>query len=225
MKRKLLFLTIFLSICVSGCASRAKELGTEIGTGIGKKVGTVQGYTEAISIDIPKGEVDGKEDGLSAEDTVVVIKGKMQDVGKLDVLVAGVSLNNFHRLGNNYAALYLMKADAVFSIDLSKVQVDQNREGSQIYVTVPQPEIEVYYDEAETEKVAEWQKNYFSGDANDGFTAYLNSMKEIEENASEELAQNDNLMNMARTSAEKQISRLISNICGAEKKININFEN
>ena len=142
----------------------------------------------------------------------------------MDVLVAGISLDNFHRLGNDYAALYLMKADAVFSIDLGRVQVESISEGTQLLVTIPQPEITIYYDEAEMKKATEWQKNYFSKNAEDGFTAYLNSMIEMEENAPVELAKNETLMNIARESAKKQITLLISNISGTKKKITINFE-
>lgn len=225
MKKNFIFLVILLCICFSGCTNRAQELGTEIGTGIGEKVGVVKGYTEALSAEIPQGKEDGKEEGLSAKDTVIVVQEKMKEVAKLEVLVASVSFDNFHTLGEKYAALYLIKADAVFSVDLSNLQIDKNEDGSKLYVTVPKIDIVPYYDQTESMQIAEWQKGHFSGNAEDGYDAYLNSMKQITDSdkIKAELSKNETLMTMAKTSAEKQLKRLLSSICANATQIEIIF--
>ena len=222
MKKNFIFLVILLCICFSGCTNRAQELGTEIGTGIGEKVGVVKGYTEALSAEIPQGKEDGKEEGLSAKDTVIVVQEKMKEVAKLEVLVASVSLDNFHTLGEKYAALYLIKSDAVFSVDLSNLLVDKIDD--KLYVTVPKIDIECHDDPRESMQIAEWQKGHFSGNAEDGFDAYLNSMQQISDNREAELAKNETLMTMAKASAKKQLERLLSSICGNAIQIEITFK-
>lgn len=193
-----------------------------MGSSLGNAAGAAKGYAEYIEKK-DEWEKEGRGKGLSGEDTETAIKGRMTSVGKLDVLVAGISLNNFHSVGDDYTALYIMEANAVFYVDLSKMTVDSTADNSKIYITVPKPEVEVYYDESETKKLAEWQKRSYSGVADDGFAAYINSMNRIDLETSEKLNEDADLMEKAKASAEKQIKLLVSSICGADKSVSIVF--
>ena len=98
----------------------ADEMGKQIGLVEGKAVGLVtgsyKGYTE--------GDTKGKADGLKAEDTGAVVSNRMNEIGNLEVLVAGVRLKNVHAVGNKYKALYLLAGNAVFTVDKSKGEYD-----------------------------------------------------------------------------------------------------
>jgi len=98
-----------------------------------------------------------------------------------------------------------------------------DQEEKNIEIKLPQPEIEVYFDETEEKKVAEYQKNFFNGSANDGFDAYLNSMRETTKDASKKMAENENLMNQARNAAILQVSLLANSICGNEYVVEVEF--
>ncbi|MBP3568558.1 MAG: DUF4230 domain-containing protein [Lachnospiraceae bacterium] len=202
---------------------KAEEKGNELG----RMAGTAAGYASGIvNADIKAAEAEGKQEALAKPEINMKLIGenKINETGKLDVLVAGVRLNNFHGVGNKYAALYLMKADAVFSVNLGLANVAYVEEELWVRITVPQPEVTVYFDESETEKIAEWQKNYFSGDAGDGYQAYMNTMKEIEATASEDLARNESLMESARKAAEQQIKLLATSIYGMNVSVTVEFQ-
>lgn len=214
----ILFLVIVLPAFVN-----AKESGMQLGNSAGKAAGYAAGLLEA---DRKTAEENGKKEALTNPETDVKIIGpkKLQETGKLDVLVAGVSLSNFHGVGNKYAALYLMKADAVFSVNLGAATVKYVEDELWVRVIAPQPEVEVFFDETETQKIAEWQKTHFSGSADDGFQAYLSTMQEIEETASQDLLKNETMMKSAREAAEQQIKLLVTSIYGMDVSVTVEFQ-
>lgn len=198
-----------------------------VGGDLGKKAGAAAGYVSGVaSADTAKAEEEGKQEALTNPETDIRTIGgmKLQETGKLDVLVAGIKLDNFHGVENKYAALYLIKADAIFSVDLSMADVKWGEDGSWAKIIVPQPEVTVYFDESETEKIAEWQKNFFSGSADDGFQAYLSTMEEIEAAAPEDLVRKDTWMKSAREAAEQQIKLLAGSIYGADVAVTVEFQ-
>jgi len=219
-----LSMTIIKSVNI--VSEGADDVGSAIGTVAGESAGLIEGASGALD-SAAQGIKDGKTAGLSAEDTKTLLRGKMAETGKLEVLMAGVQLENFHTIGEEekkkYAALYLYKAKAVFSVDLSDVQIIWDQEEHSIVLNLPQLEIEVYFDETEEQKVAEYQKKFFEGSANDGFDAYLNSMSEIAKDAPKKLAENENLMNQARSAAIMQVGLLANSICGNEYVIEVKF--
>ena len=176
---------------------KAKTYGENIGDVTGKTVGIAVGSFHGFS-EGKRGREDGKEDGLSASDTVA----------NLQVLVSSIKLNDYHKLEEKYAALYLLKGDAVFTVDLSKAVIDANEDGEVWYIRLPQPEVTVYIDDRYTKKVAEYQRKFFNGSAEDGFNAYINSMSNLESKAKDAIEEDGSLMKCARDSAEKQIKRL-----------------
>lgn len=199
----------------------AKTTGGALGEATGKTIGRAIGSFKGMTDGRIKGYDAGKKVALIAEDTTAKVANAIKKVGKLEVLVASVKLNDVHSVGDDYMALYLLKGDAVFTVDLSQADTDQK--GDEIHITIPQPEMELIVDQSKIEKVADYQKHYFSGRAEDGLDAYLNSMKKIVEETQETLVNYDSLMEAARESAEKQITELANAVSGTERSVLVGF--
>lgn len=202
---------------------RAVEIGTDIGKANGRIVGTAVGSVKGFTEGMAKGEEDGKEAGRSAEDTTVSINQTLEAVGKLDVLAAKVSLKNINKIGDYYAGLYLISGNAVFSVDLNSVEVSKSETGNEIYVWIPEPELDLYLDESTTEKLAEIQHFNLTTNAEDGLKAYINSMKEIKGKAKESLINYDSLMEYAKSSAKSRIEQLVMTVCGDQSVVYVEF--
>ena len=109
----------------------AESMGTTFGQSTGSQVGKFVGSFEALT-DYREAYAEGKEQGLSAEDTTAEVANKINEVERLEVLVASVKLNDIHTVGDDYAALYLLKGDAVFAVDLSKAEITEESDGLHI---------------------------------------------------------------------------------------------
>ena len=210
--------TILFSILIP-LHNDAVAMGTNVGSVEGKAVGFVTGSYKGFT----EGDAKGKEDALSAEDTTAVVSNRMIEVGNLEVLVAGVRLKNMHSVGDKYKALYVVAGDAVFTVDMTKVKVSITSNGD-LLVIIPKPEMHLYIDERKTEKLAEYQKAVFDGDAKDGFTAYMNSMTATVEEVQKTLSNYDALMKAAQESAVKQVTMLVKSVCGNDRAVHISIE-
>lgn len=203
---------------------------TSIGTNAGKQLastagafwGTIEGVTNA-----PEAYSDGKQEGLSAKDTRVEI---LEDIissegNKLEVLVAGISLTDMHNVSDKYHALYILSADVVFTIDMNEVSESVSEDGK-ITIELPNPEFKSVPNENKTEKLAERTNKFFNGSTKDGYDAYINSLKVIDKESVEALENHEELMSMAKDSAESQIKSLViaSNINVNESDIEISFK-
>ena len=113
-------LLIVLIVVVIPQHSAAQSIGETIGSAEGKAVGLAVGSYNGII----EGVDAGKAAGLSAEDTTVNIANRMNAVGNLEVLVAGVKLKNVHSIGDRYEALYLLKGNAIFTINMEDASID-----------------------------------------------------------------------------------------------------
>ena len=219
-KNKLIILIICLLIIFLGVVfvgiplyKKAVLIGEEAGAAVGNAVGTAIGSYEGITQDFPDGFNAGKEEGLSAKDTQVDMQNALTEVNRLEVLVTSFKVNNYHQFSDRYAALYLMKAEAVFTVDLSEAVVTSSDDGMTIFIYLPVPDVTVYIDESKTEKAWDEQRKWFDGNAEDGFDAYINSLDQIEEKAQESIASDDNMMNCAIESAKRQVAQIASNTC------------
>lgn len=208
---------IFLISFRINAQSQGESIGTNVGNVVGKAMGSVEGL-----IDAEKAWGEGLRTATDAKDTDAEIANKMQEVGKLEVLVASVKLNNLHKLADDYSALYLLRGDAVFSIDLANAKIEE-RQGA-LYITLQQPSVELIVTESDVEKVAEWQKQYFTGSAEIGFDAYLNTMAKVTEASEDTISNYDSLMNSARESAKKQVTQLANAVAVDKKDVYISFE-
>ena len=83
---------------------------------VSSAAGTVQGAAQGLSA----GGEAGKEEGLSAKDTAVRVANQMETTGRLQVLLADMKLSDIYEQGDSYGALYSLKGEGVFTVDLSQ---------------------------------------------------------------------------------------------------------
>lgn len=203
---------------------RACEIGNTIGQTNGKIVGTAIGSARGVTVGAKEGKKAGEQAGLSAEDTTVDIKGSMEVLGKLEVLVAGVSLKNINKIGDSYTGLYLINGDAVFSVDMAEAEISFSQDEKDVYITIPEPDLEVFLDQNSTQKLAEWQKFSLTVSAKDGLENYLNSMTQTVEKVKETMVNYDSLFTDAKESAKKQVQQLAGTICGDNYVVHVQFK-
>ncbi len=186
--------------------SFGSDLGASAGTAAGRAIGSIEGLT--------KGRDAGKTAGLSAEDTDAEIANELQNVEKLEVLVASVKLSDFHTVGKennpNYAALYLVNGTIVFTVDMGQAKV-YSKEGD-LHIQLTEPEGTLYIDNSSVDKVGEYQRKFFDGSAEDGFDAYLNTMTKVQTVTEETLGNYNSLRESAVEAAENQVSLLVQSV-------------
>ncbi len=199
----------------------AESMGTTFGQSAGSQVGKFVGSFEALT-DYREAYAEGREQGLSAEDTTAEVANKIKEVERLEVLVASVKLNDIHTVGDDYAALYLLKGDAVFAVDLSKAEITEESDG--LHISLPQLEMDLIVDQSKIEKVAEYQKLLFNGSSEDGFDAYLNSMAKIVEESEETLVNYDSLKKTAEETAIKQVEQLANSVAVEKRDVIVTFK-
>ena len=180
--------------------------GEQIGYYAGVGVGSFNGFTQAI----PEGVAEGTEEGLSAVDTVTDIANRIladiKDMGRLQVLAANVSLPAYSQEGKKYAALYLFRGNATFSIDLNKAKVKSN--DNSITIELPVLTCDLKIDPTETEVLSEWQRTFFNGTDREGFEGYMNTFMAIQHKSETEIENYAALMSLAKEAAEDQIKKL-----------------
>lgn len=195
-----------------------RAIGELQGNLAGLAVGSYNGITEGWH----KGKEEGKEAGLSAEDTEGELRTSIRNIGRLEVLSAAVSLKNLHKTGDDYGRLEILLGDAVFAVDLSEAVITQETE-QEIIISLPQPEMTLYFDENKTQKLADYQKYSFSGSAEDGFDAALNSRKAVFEEAADTITNYDSLMERAKASAAKNVALLAENVMVEDTAVKVEF--
>lgn len=200
----------------------AKETGEGIGKIAGRTVGTAVGSFDGITKGLAEGYGDGREQGLKAEDTDAKVVNEMASIGRLDVLVAQDQFTNKFEQGNDYKALFVYKAQAVFSVNLENADISVSE--NELQVVIPKPECEFEIDESESEKLAEWQKHFWSGSTEAGYIGYMNSMEQIRKKAASEMSNYDVLMQQAETSAKKQVEILVNSVTGNRYNVKVIFE-
>lgn len=193
-----------------------------VGKNYGNMVGAAVGSFQAVTVDMPEAYNQGKEDGLSAADTRTELQGRLQEIGKLDVLAANAKITDVHRVGDKYSALYEFGADVVFSVDLSQTSVYAGDEIIQI--NLPKPNAEINLDSTRTRLLAEYQHGWFNGTTEEGITAYLNSVKNIQGNAQDVLDNYDWLQQRAEQAATDQAAMLAGIVAEKGTKVVIRFE-
>jgi len=210
----LLFIASFACISTYSAVKKASEVVSTIS---GDVVGVMKGV-----ITLPTSYGEGKIAGLSAEDTKAYIENELKEVGELDVLVSGVKITNLHQIGNNYQGLYVSKGYAVFSIDISTIEVSNSE--SEVSITINEPKVQVYIDDESTKKIAEWQKHTWTGSSEDGYFAYLNSWEHSKQEIENSVDNYDSLLKDARQAGREEIESLVKSICGKEKSVNVQYK-
>ena len=221
----ILAILFFVGMCFTVVVHhRAKTVGNEIGSATGTLVGKAVGSARGLTRGIENGTEAGTNAGLSADDTTADIKGAFESVGKLEVLVAGVTLKNMHEVGTAYSGLYVINGDAVFTVDLNQAEFFYSPDGTKIRMVIPAPELEIYINQNSTKKLAETQKFSWTATAEDGLQAYLNSMVKTQEKVESAITNYDSLVSMAKQSAREQILLLADAVCGEGVTIEVDFK-
>ena len=187
-------------------SSVGKRFGTEAGTATGVAIGSAEGLHSGISA----GATAGQQAGLSAEDTQAIITSRIHEMENLEVLVASVKLKNFHTIGDNvdYAALYLVNGDVVFTVDLGQADIDEK--AGRLQIKLPKPKGKLYIDNSSVEKIGEYQKKFFNGNSEAGYDAYINTMKQLHDVSEENLTNYNELLYAAQDAAKTQITQLVN---------------
>lgn len=224
----IIFIAAFLSIAIFGFSiysyAKADETGKKAGEDAGILAGNTIGSFNGITNGLAEGSKEGKEDGLSAVDTKADIGASIKQTGKLEVLVASVALINVNSVGEEYKGLYVMKGDAIFTIDLSSATVGFSEDAEEVFVNIPAPDVVIYINDKETERLDSYQKTTFSGTNQDGYTEYVNSMKQIDDNVKKSIVNFDSLVETANDVGKKRVEALIDSICGGGKIIHVTVE-
>lgn len=201
----------------------AANFGSDIGSKTGTMVGNVVGSFNGITDGLTKGSQDGKTEGLSAKDTTTEIANNFSKVGNLEVLEAGVKLRDVNTIGEEYAALFLLKGVAVYSVSLSDAEI-KDTDADTVEILLPDIDVEIYIDETATEKLAEYQEHSWTGNAKDGFTEYMNSRKETDQSIKDKMENYDALIEAAESSAKKQVEIIAQAAIGNKKEIVVRFK-
>ncbi len=208
----------FSSFFLNNVYANASESGENLGFAAGKAAGAAIGSLQGITKGNAAGLQDGKAEGLSAKDTTIDITDIME-MGKLEVLVATTTIENLNKMGNDYAALYLLRGDVIFTVDLQQASFDTETDT----LSIPQPMPTCYFDPVEIKKIAEYQKTFFSGSTEDGFTEYLNSLKQLEISFTDSIENYDNLLASAQTAAIHQVKQIAENMSVNSGQIHVKF--
>lgn len=200
----------------------AENIGSDIGNNLGTLTGKAVGSLEGMAIGSSEGWEAGKAEGLSAEDTTVKVADTIRETARLEVLVASVKLSDIHSVGDDYKALYMLKGNAVFSVDISNAVIDERADG--LYITIPQPEMEPIIDQSRIKKEAAYQKHYWAGSAEQGLDAYLSSMTKIVQRSESALSNYDSLVLAAKNSAVKQVAQLANSVATSRRNVYVSFQ-
>ena len=203
--------------------SSAKSLGTGIGDRTGKVVGNVTGSFDGITTGLAKGAENGKKEGLSAKDTTAEIKNSFSETGKLDVLLAEVKLKNVTTIGDDYASLSILMGEATYSVNLMDVEIN-DLDTNSIEILLPEVTVSLAIDEDATEKLAEYQNHRWTGKAEDGYVAYMNSRQATDQEVENTLENNASLLKQAEEAAKIQVERLASASVANRKTVTVRFK-
>lgn len=212
----------FLLLVVVPKYQNAYQDGDSRGKALGETTGIAIGSFKGITTGINEGAEKGKEEGLLAKDSKIALQNEINELGKLEVLVANVEIPDFHKYGDKYAALYLFRGKAIFSVDMSKIVISTDDLGT-YHIIVPLPEANVSIDPLETERIVEKQRQFFNGNTEDGFDAFLNTFNTTQSLSQEKISNYDFLRNQAKTYVIDQILNLANSMSIDQKIIQISF--
>lgn len=220
----------FLSLCILlfvGVLIFSLFVAPAMGGAAGTAAGSWQGVTEGIA----KGAEEGKNQGISAEDTEVQVETKLEEAGKLQVLLAELKLVDLYTQGEvgneKYAALIGMNAECVFTVDLTRVRVAYEKAQDKIWITIPRPECSLNIDDSSVGVVedggvrAEYKAPLFDGKAEDGYKGWLNASEQIEAKARESIGESS-MMQAAENATLRQVAQLAEAICGG-RSVTVEF--
>lgn len=238
----LVVVAFFVYACIfySNSGIRGNAVGTAAGTIAGKAAGSWNGVTEGIK----EGKKKGEKAGLSADDTKVDFTGRLQAEGKLEVLEYTGTINNFFSIGEeqNYAVLYEMDYQAIYTVDLSDPDNDIYEDENGLHLTLKKPGVKIITGEPQMirehqGKAIDWtltgtisavtgmpiiiQLN--AGTAKKGTEAYQNEKEALIAKAEKRFTE-ERFRQEADKAAEKAINGLVGSMSLSSPKVFINWK-
>ena len=203
----------------------SKNIGLAIGESFGEAVGKFDGSISGIA-EIPNAYEEGKKAGLSAEDTKAVIVSSLEETEKLEVLIASVRLTDFNTIGGDkegdydYAALYMSNAQAIFTIDLKEAECEFK--DGEIQITLPLPKGDLV--NGNPIEKAFYLKHFYTGSAEDGYEAYVNSYNKIKSVSIEEINNYEVLIEQAKEYGKEQVYQMAEHLRDNNFKIDVKYD-
>lgn len=202
----------------------AHSTGSLWGENTGTLVGRAIGSLEGITVGQREGYEAGKQQGLSAKDTTAQLSNKIQEVEKLEVLIARGTFSDVLTVGDktdpDYAALISMKYNAVFTVNLETANIELQSDG--LHIELDQPELE-FNTIGNITKENQYQRHGWTGDADSGYEAAINSTNEIKKKATEKLTSDESLMKTAKSSATIQLKQLVNAVSLSKPDVFVEF--
>lgn len=149
-----------------------------IASPIGKSAGMATGSFKGVTSGIQKGADAGEKSGLSAKDMEAKIVDKITSSGNLEVLLVDICLTDLYTQGNDYATLFTLKGEGVFTVNLLQSQTTYDPIKDQVTIKLPQPEFTPYLDDSAIEKLTEYKRPLFNGSTEKGYKGYLNTREQ-----------------------------------------------
>lgn len=192
------------------------------GGNVGRVVGTAVGSFQALTEDMPVAYSQGVQAGLNAEDVRLDYQNRIREIGELSVLAANAEITDVLKVGNKYEGLYTFGADVIFTVDITQATVYQAE--NKLIIKLPEPVGKINIDSTKTRLEDEWQRTLFNGSTENGITAYINSLKNIQNSTEESLKEYDQLKKQAEDSTIKQVAMITEMVVGSDKQVEIEFE-
>lgn len=206
----------------AGAREAGEAVGSTAGTAVGGAIGSFRGITNGTQ----EGYDAGRKEGLNAKDIDIIVTGVKESLGKLgklEILTATASFRDVLGIGNDYRAFFLLRGNVVFAVDMNQVEIHPISE-KEISILIPDPICTVNIDDTATEKVAEYQKDFFTGDTQAGYEAFLKFVNQRSAELEKALDGYDDLNKQAQEAAIQQIKLLAENICGPDKTISVRMK-
>ena len=147
--------------------------------------------------------------------------------GRLEVLSASVEINTSILKGekNNadYFYIYTSPGTAIYSVDLSKIEIDYIIDSNKVLIGIPNPDFVLYVNEEDGEKVFEYQKHNWTGTAEDGYNTFIETKTVSYNDMVEAMNNNQELIEMAKESAKSQITNISKSMLPDNCTINTYF--
>ena len=209
---------VFLIDYRLNAASAGAIIGEKTGICVGRAIGSIEGLTKGQK----DGTEAGKDKGLSGEDTIVEISGKIKEVARLQVLVASGTYADMVIIGEekDYAAIISQDYNAVFTVDLANADI--YLEDSVLYITLDQP-VAQFNTVGDMSIDNEYQKHGFKGYADDGNIAAINVINKLKEEGMKALKGYEAMMTSARASAEAQLKGLVKAVSISSHSVHIEW--
>ena len=202
---------------------KAKTIGIAVGTTNGRLAGHLSGSLEGVTQGLTEGEEAGKADGLSAQDTSATLGTRIKAIGKLEVLSADVTLHDYLNIGDGFEVIVLCQGEMMFTVDLMHAELKYPDDGH-LTVILPEPESTFRLDDEKTRKLASDQRHSWTGTNEDGYQAYMNSVRKIAAQGAKYTEKYSVYRKMAMDSAEKQVSFLIQSAAKEEVAVDVQFK-